>query len=88
MRKLYNFWYKTGPDAMPEHVYVASDDYERAWRIFQAVLRELGMFTPNGSIRFWDYSAKGDVDVLGETDAPQDTVGGGGEFSRWMVEWM
>lgn len=87
--KVYRFFYETRPDSMPEYVYVSAHDYATAYRLFLGHLRVLQGFAPSGPLRFYDWSPKGQIDIVAkETDAPEGTVGGGGEFRRWKSAWM
>lgn len=85
MNKLYRFFYKTTRDGMPQYVYIADSSYEACWERFKLWLKELSGFTPNGSLRFYDASRRGEADLLGEVDCAPFIAGGlEGIRVRWM----
>lgn len=85
MLQLYRFFYKTTRDGMPQYVYIAESSYEACWERFKLWLKELSGFTPNGSLRFYDASRKGEMDFLGTVDCSPFIAGGlEGIRARWM----
>lgn len=88
MMKIYRFFYRAWVDSMPEYVYVSSETYEEAYRLFLGHLHTLQGFNPKGPLRFYDWSKKGEVDLLcSETDMPARTVCGAGELRFWKKVW-
>lgn len=81
---VYRFFYKTTRDGMPQYVYIGETSYEAAWERFKGWLRELSGFTPNGSLKFYDASRRGEGDLLGySSDSP--FVAGGLEGIK--IKW-